>query len=291
MKSRKGILLAGGTGSRLFPITNCMSKQLLPVFDKPMIFYPITTLMEADIRNILIISSKEYLPLYKKLLGSGDKLGLEIDYLIQEEPLGIAHAILIGSSFLQDSPATLILGDNLFFGENLNQKLTKSNLNFNRSTIFSYEVKDPNRYGVVSYDSENKVIDIEEKPTNPKSNAAVTGLYFYDENVVEKAKMLNPSERGELEITDLNNIYIKEGLMDVEQMGPGSAWFDTGTFESLHEASAFIRSMQSRQLLKIGCPEETAWRKNWINDEELYKLALPTIKSGYGSYLLSLLGK
>ncbi len=256
-----------------------------------MIFYPITTLMEADIRNILIISSKEYLPLYKKLLGSGDKLGLEIDYLIQEEPLGIAHAILIGSSFLQDSPATLILGDNLFFGENLNQKLTKSNLNFNRSTIFSYEVKDPNRYGVVSYDSENKVIDIEEKPTNPKSNAAVTGLYFYDENVVEKAKMLNPSERGELEITDLNNIYIKEGLMDVEQMGPGSAWFDTGTFESLHEASAFIRSMQSRQLLKIGCPEETAWRKNWINDEELYKLALPTIKSGYGSYLLSLLGK
>ena len=291
MNNRKGILLAGGTGSRLYPITNCTSKQLLPVFDKPMIYYPITTLMEANIRKILLISSEEYLPFYKKLLGSGDKLGIEINYLIQKKPLGIAHAFLLGSNFLKDSPVTLILGDNLFFGENFNQKLIKSSLKCNRSTIFSFKVKDPNRYGVVSYDSQNKVTDIEEKPTYPKSNAAVTGLYFYDKNVVEKARTLTPSKRGELEITDLNNIYIKEGLMDVESMGVGSAWFDTGTFESLHEASAFIRSIQTRQLLKIGCPEETAWRKKWINDQELYKLALQSLKSGYGSYLLSLLDK
>ncbi len=291
MNKRKGILLAGGTGSRLYPLTNCTSKQLLPVFDKPMIYYPLTTLMEADIRHILLISSKEYLPLFKKLLGDGNNLGIEIDYILQEKPLGIAHAFLLASNFLQGSPSALILGDNLFFGENLNQKLLRSSFNFNKSTIFSFKVKDPSRYGVVTYNSELKVTNIEEKPNNPKSNSAVTGLYFYDENVVEKARMLTPSKRGELEITDLNNLYIKDGLLEVEQMESGSAWFDTGTFESLHEASSFIRSMQNRQVFRIGCPEETAWRKKWINDEELYKLSLPLLQSGYGSYLMRLLNK
>ena len=291
MNKRKGILLAGGTGSRLYPLTNCTSKQLLPVFDKPMIYYPLTTLMEADIRHILLISSKEYLPLFKNLLGDGNNLGIEIDYILQEKPLGIAHAFLLASNFLQGSPSALILGDNLFFGENLNQKLLRSSFNFNKSTIFSFKVKDPSRYGVVTYNSELKVTNIEEKPNNPKSNSAVTGLYFYDENVVEKARMLTPSKRGELEITDLNNLYIKDGLLEVEQMESGSAWFDTGTFESLHEASSFIRSMQNRQVFRIGCPEETAWRKKWINDEELYKLSLPLLQSGYGSYLMRLLNK
>lgn len=291
MKERKGIILAGGTGSRLYPITKSISKQLLPIFDKPMISYPLSTLMEANIRKILIISNKEYIPFFRKLLGNGNQFGIELEYLVQDKPYGIAHSYILGSDFVKDSPSVLILGDNLFHGENLNEKLIKSNLNLNRSTIFTYKVKHPERYGVVSYDSELKVIKIEEKPQYPKSNYAITGLYFYDKNAVEMAKNLVPSARGELEITDLNNMYIQENLLDVEKIGPGSAWFDTGTFESLHEASSYIKTMQNRQSLKIGCPEEIAWRKKWIKDEDLHQLALPLLKSGYGNYLIDLLNQ
>ena len=291
MKERKGIILAGGTGSRLYPITKSISKQLLPIFDKPMICYPLSTLMEANIRKILIISNEEYLPLFKRLLGNGNHLGIELEYLVQDKPYGIAHSYILGSEFVKDSPSVLILGDNLFYGENLNEKLIKSNLNLERSTIFTYKVKNPERYGVVSYDSEFKAIKIDEKPQYPKSNYAITGLYFYDENAVEMAKILVPSKRGELEITDLNNMYIEKNLLDVEEIGAGSAWFDTGTFESLHEASSYVRTMQNRQSFKIGCPEEIAWRKKWIKDEDLHKIAIPLLKSGYGNYLIDLLNQ
>ena len=291
MKERKGIILAGGTGSRLYPITKSISKQLLPIFDKPMICYPLSTLMEANIRKILIISNEEYLPFFKRLLGNGNHLGIELEYLVQDKPYGIAHSYILGSEFVKDSPSVLILGDNLFYGENLNEKLIKSNLNLERSTIFTYKVKNPERYGVVSYDSEFKAIKIDEKPQYPKSNYAITGLYFYDENAVEMAKILVPSKRGELEITDLNNMYIEKNLLDVEEIGAGSAWFDTGTFESLHEASSYVRTMQNRQSFKIGCPEEIAWRKKWIKDEDLHKIAIPLLKSGYGNYLIDLLNQ
>lgn len=291
MKERKGIILAGGTGSRLYPITKSISKQLLPIFDKPMICYPLSTLMEANIRKILIISNEEYLPFFKRLLGNGNHLGIELEYLVQDKPYGIAHSYILGSEFVKDFPSVLILGDNLFYGENLNEKLIKSNLNLERSTIFTYKVKNPERYGVVSYDSEFKALKIDEKPQYPKSNYAITGLYFYDKNAVEMAKILVPSKRGELEITDLNNMYIEKNLLDVEEIGAGSAWFDTGTFESLHEASSYVKTMQNRQSFKIGCPEEIAWRKKWIKDEDLHQLAIPLLKSGYGNYLIDLLNQ
>lgn len=291
MNNRKGIILAGGTGSRLFPITKSISKQLLPVFDKPMIYYPLCTLMEANIRKISIISSNEYLPLYKKLLGNGASLGIELNYIIQEKPNGIAEAFLLASDFIGDSPSALILGDNLFYGEILSKKLVGCNKNTERSTIFTFKVKDPKRYGVVTFNKDFKVIDIEEKPKSPKSNSAITGLYFYGNDVVEKARTLIPSKRGELEITDLNKIYCDEGILDVEELGKGSVWFDTGTFESLHEASSYIKTMENRQSFKIGCPEEVAWRKNWIGDEDLYNLAKPLLKSGYGDYLIEILKK
>ena len=273
------------------PITKSISKQLLPVFDKPMIYYPLCTLMEANIREILIISTYDYLPLFKKLFGDGSLLGIELNYAIQEKPNGIAEALILASDFIGDSPSALILGDNLFYGENLNEKLVRCNNKTQRSTIFSYKVKNPKRYGVVTFNKDFKVVNIEEKPKKPKSNSAITGLYFYGNDVVEKAKTLIPSERGELEITDINNIYCEEGLLDVEELGQGSAWFDTGTFESLHEASSYIKTMENRQSFKIGYPEEVAWRKKWIRDEDLYNLAKPLLKSGYGNYLIEILNR
>ena len=291
MRERKGIILAGGSGSRLFPITKGISKQLLPVFDKPMIYYPLTTLMEAGIRDIVVISNFDFLPLFKNLLGDGSHLGININYLVQENPDGIAQAFLLAEKFIDGFPSALILGDNLFYGDKLHSQLLKSNANSERSTIYTYRVKNPERYGVINFDSNFNIDNIEEKPQKPKSSYAITGLYFYDSKVVEKAKTLSPSSRGELEITDLNNLYIKDNLLDIENIGSGSAWFDTGTFESLHEASSYIRTMQNRQSLMIGCPEQVAWNNKWISDEDLYRLALPLTKSGYGNFLIELLNK
>ena len=291
MIERKGIILAGGTGSRLFPITQTISKQLLPIFDKPMIYYPLSTLMQGGIKNILIITTEESQLLFQQLLGDGNQIGINIEYIVQKSPDGLAQAFLLGSKFLNGSPAALILGDNLFHGDSLRLQLQESSKQETGATIFSYPVKDPKRYGVVEYSSEGNVISIEEKPKHPKSIYAVTGLYFYDNTVVEKASSIKPSYRGELEITDLNQLYLEEESLKIKLMGRGTAWFDTGTFDSLHEASSYIRTLENRQSLKIGCPEEIAWRNKWISDDELVKLASPTLKSGYGKYLLSLINK
>ena len=291
MIERKGIILAGGTGSRLFPITQTFSKQLLPIFDKPMIYYPLSTLMQGGIKNILIITTEESQLLFQQLLGDGNQIGINIEYIVQKSPDGLAQAFLLGSKFLNGSPAALILGDNLFHGDSLRLQLQESSKQETGATIFSYPVKDPKRYGVVEYSSEGNVISIEEKPKHPKSIYAVTGLYFYDNTVVEKASSIKPSYRGELEITDLNQLYLEEESLKIKLMGRGTAWFDTGTFDSLHEASSYIRTLENRQSLKIGCPEEIAWRNKWISDDELVKLASPTLKSGYGKYLLSLINK
>ena len=285
---RKGIILAGGTGSRLFPITNAVCKQLLPVYDKPMIYYPLSTLMLAGVRDILIITTPEDLENFKKLLGDGNNLGINLHYAIQDKPQGLAQAFLIGENFLDGSPSIMILGDNLFYGKGFVNQLKTASLRKN-STIFAYPVSDPERYGIVDFDKDGKVKSIEEKPLQPKSKYAITGLYFYDESVVEKAKLVTPSDRGELEISDLNKFYLEEGTLNVELFNRGMAWLDTGTTDSLLDASSFIKTIESRQGLKISCPEEIAWRNGWISDEQLIVLSQSLKKSGYGRYLINLL--
>ncbi len=289
MNDRKGIILAGGTGSRLYPITNVISKQLLPVYDKPMIYYPLSTLMLAGIRNILIITCPGDRDLFYKLLGDGSQFGIKVNYEIQKKPEGIAQSIIIGKNFIKDSNVALILGDNIFHGDNLIKNL-QNGFNHNRgASIFVYPVSDPERYGVVEFNKKGKVYSIEEKPMNPKSKFAITGLYFYDNTVIDKAEKLKPSNRGELEITDLNKLYMNEGELKVEKLSRGMTWLDTGTLDSLHEASSYIRSLEKRQGLKIGCPEEIAWRMGYINDKELNLLSENLLKSGYGDYLKSIL--
>ena len=285
---RKGIILAGGTGSRLFPITKGVCKQLLPVYDKPMIYYPLSTLMLAGVRDILIITTPEDLENFKKLLGDGNNLGINLHYAVQDKPQGLVQAFLIGENFLDGSPSIMILGDNLFYGKGFVNQLKAASLRKN-STIFAYPVSDPERYGIVDFDKDGKVKSIEEKPLQPKSKYAITGLYFYDESVVKKAKLVTPSDRGELEISDLNKFYLEEGTLNVELFNRGMAWLDTGTTDSLLDASSFIKTIESRQGLKISCPEEIAWRNGWINDEELIKLSQPLKKSGYGTYLSNLI--
>jgi len=287
-KSRKGIILAGGTGSRLYPITNAVCKQLLPVYDKPMIYYPLSTLMLAGVKEILIITTRYDLNNFKSILHDGSSLGIKITYEIQDKPEGLAQAFLIGENFLAGHPSIMILGDNLFYGQGFINQLHAASYRKN-STIFAYPVSDPERYGIVDFTKDGKVKSIEEKPLKPKSKYAVTGLYFYDETVVDKAKQVKPSARGELEISDLNKIYLEEGSLSVELFNRGMAWLDTGTTESLLDASFYIKTLESRQGLKICCPEEVAWRKGWINDEKLKELANPLMKSGYGNYLISLL--
>ena len=286
--SRKGIILAGGLGTRLYPITEVISKQLLPIYDKPMIYYPLATLMMADIREILIISTSRDRGNFKKLLGDGSNLGISIEYRTQDIPDGLAQAFLIGESFIKESQSALILGDNLFHGnDEMVAKVSASNEK--GAHIFAYPVHDPERYGVVSFNKEGKVIEIKEKPSHPKTKFAITGLYFYDNSVVERAKTIVPSKRGELEITDLNNLYLKENLLTVELMGKSMAWLDAGTVDSLHEASSYIKTLEQRQGQKIGLPEEVAWKKGWINSDQLVKIADTLKKSGYGKYLINLL--
>jgi glucose-1-phosphate thymidylyltransferase len=287
MKVRKGIILAGGSGTRLFPVTKAVSKQLLPVFDKPMIYYPLATLMQAGIRDILLISTPGDLSKYEALLGSGSNWGINITYAIQPSPDGLAQALIIAEDFLDGSPSALILGDNIFYGNLIEEKLTSANIQTG-ATIFTYHVNDPSRYGVAEFDENNKVVGIEEKPNNPKTNYAITGLYFYDELAPEYAKNVQPSSRGELEITDLNKIYLNKSKLNIIKMNRGYTWFDTGTFESLLEAQQFVHIMEKRQGLKISCPEEIAFRNNWISKEDLLNLAYPMKKNSYGSYLISI---
>ena len=287
--TRKGIILAGGSGTRLHPITQAVSKQLLPVYDKPMIFYPLSTLMLAGIREVLIITTPHDQAAFQRLLGDGSAWGMTIQYAVQPSPDGLAQAFLIGADFLSGAPAALVLGDNLFHGHDLVPQLQSSNGGDEGATVFAYPVRDPERYGVVEFAADGRVLSIEEKPSKPRSRYAVTGLYFYDSSIVERARQVQPSLRGELEITDLNRQYLEEGLLRVELMGRGMAWLDTGTCDSLHEASSYIRTLEHRQALKVGCPEEVAWRQGWISGEQLATLAAPLRKSGYGDYLLRLL--
>jgi len=287
--TRKGIILAGGSGTRLHPITQAVSKQLLPVYDKPMIFYPLSTLMLAGLREVLIITTPHDQAAFQRLLGDGSAWGMMIQYAVQPSPDGLAQAFLIGADFLSGAPAALVLGDNLFHGHDLVPQLQASNGGDEGATVFAYPVRDPERYGVVEFAADGRVLSIEEKPSKPRSRYAVTGLYFYDDTVVERARQVQPSPRGELEITDLNRQYLEEGLLRVELMGRGMAWLDTGTCDSLHEASSYIRTLEHRQALKVGCPEEVAWRQGWISGEQLAALAEPLRKSGYGDYLLRLL--
>jgi glucose-1-phosphate thymidylyltransferase len=287
--TRRGIILAGGAGTRLHPATLCVSKQLLPVYDKPMIYYPLSTLMHGGIREALLISTPDDLPRFKALLGDGSAWGMELHYVVQPKPDGLAQAYVLGADFVRGRSSTLVLGDNIYFGHDLPRLLGNAAAREAGATVFAYHVNDPERYGVVGFDPDGRATSIEEKPEAPKSNYAVTGLYYYDEQVVEFARRLRPSERGEYEITDLNRLYLDAGELVVERMGRGFAWLDTGTHDSLLEAGQFIATLEKRQGFKVACPEEIAWRNGWIDDTQLDRLAAPLEKSGYGRYLRGLL--
>ncbi len=289
--TRKGIILAGGSGTRLYPATLALSKQLLPIYDKPLIYYPLSTLMLANIRDILVISTEQDTPRFAQLLGSGEQWGVNFSYAVQPSPDGLAQAFTIGADFLGSSPAALILGDNIFYGHDLVNMVRRASLNTTGATAFAYRVQDPQRYGVVQFDSQGKAIHLEEKPAEPRSNYAVTGLYFYDNDVVHVAKDVRPSARGELEITDINRWYLERGRLNVEVMSRGYAWLDTGTHESMLEASQFIQTIEHRQGQKVCCPEEIAWRAGWVSAADLRALAEPLRKNSYGRYLLNLLAE
>ena len=284
----KAILLAGGNGSRLFPVTKAVSKQLLPVYDKPMVYYPLTTLMLTGIRDVLLISTPQDTPTFEQLLGDGSQWGMTIQYAVQPSPDGLAQAFVIGRDFVGNGPSALVLGDNIFYGHDLEPQLKRANASQTGATVFAYHVQDPQRYGVVAFDANRKALSIEEKPAQPTSNFAVTGLYFYDNQVLDMARDLKPSPRGELEITDINKLYLAREQLTVENMGRGYAWLDTGTHDSLLEASQFIATLQKRQGLMVACPEEIAWRAGWISAQDVLRLAAPLAKSGYGQYLNSL---